>query len=204
MTIGEQLRRGGELQLPAELQLANGEKIIATEFMERHKNERAIFKGQWKSKTVLLKFLLDGNHYARHVRRETKGNRILSELKIKTPTLYFSARYDSGRVLVFEFLSGKTLFELWKTQPHRREQIADYAAALLAKLHRHGYRHADCHFNNLFAVDDVFYAIDVGTIRRASYSLRLGTLLRVPKNTVHGNAKTSPNVFRVMALRCLI
>ena len=179
--IAEQLRRGDELQLPAELQLANGEKVIATEFLQRHKNERAAFKGLWKSEPVLIKFLLDGKHSANHIRRETKGNRILTALKIKTPALHFSARCAGGRVLVFEFLHGKALSELWKTQPQQRTEIADYTTALLAKLHRHGYRHADFHLNNFFAVGDVFYVIDVGAIRRASYSLRMGTLFCVPK-----------------------
>ena len=179
VNIREQLH-DGDLQLPAELHLANGETVICTKLVH-HPGRRAVLIGRWQSKPVLIKLMLDKRRGAHDASREHDGYRIVTSLNIKTPELYFRIRCDSGHVLAFEFLHAITLHDLWQSQPHRRTQIADWSVDLMVKLHRHGYRHVDFHFGNFLVVDDVFHVIDVRGIRKQSRSLRMGTLLYTSK-----------------------
>ncbi len=179
-SLGEQLRQGGNLQLPAELRLANGEKIICTERIQTI-GGRAVLKGQWRSKSVLIKFMLNDSRSAHNMRREREGYRILTALKIRTPELYFAERCGSGHILVFEFLDAQPLKDLWESSPHRRAEIADFGIDLFLRLHRRGYRHIDFHLGNFMAADGGFYVIDVRSVRKASRSLRMRSLLRASK-----------------------
>ena len=181
MNIAEQLRQCSDLKLPAELHLGNGDTVICTKLIHIIKGRRVVLAGRKKTQPVLLKIMLDKRLAARKARREYKGHRILYALNIKTPALYFYGSCGGQPGLVFEFLHGQTLHDLWQNQPKRRAQIAKWGIDLFVKLHRNGCRHVDFHLGNFMVADDVFYVIDVGSIRKASRSIRMGTLLCAPK-----------------------
>ena len=172
---------GDDWQLPAELRLANGDKIICTKLLHHLPQKRSVFMGRWQSKPVLIKLMLNKRRSVYDAWREQSGYRILTLLQINTPKLYFHAPCEGKHVVVFEFLRAQTLHELWQTQPSRRTQIAEWSINLFVKLHRNGYRHVDFHLNNFLVVDDVFYVIDLRSVRKASRSLRMRSLFYVSK-----------------------
>ena len=208
MNIAEKIAHGDDLQLPMVLHLANFDTLHCTQMLRFLPGKRAVMKAQWQGQTVLVKLMLNTASGARNARREMAGYEILTAAKITTPKLLLKTRGDDkSHVLIFEFLHAQTLYELWQDQPQRRAQIAEWCVCLFAKLHRNRYQHVDFHLNNFLAVGDVFYVVDVSSIRKVSLcSLSSKTFLHVPKkyglwqryNLAKGFPFKPPMMFEVM------
>ena len=177
MTIADQLRGGvRDIDLPADLILADGEIIACQKLLRILPHKRAVMQARWHGKSVLVKLMPDTASGARTVRREKRGWKILQTANIATPKLLRVARCaDKSHVLIFEFLRGaQSLGELWKVEKKDKQdkqdkqgaQVAATGIAVIAALHRSGCIHTDPHLDNFLVANQKVYVIDVASIKR--------------------------------------
>ncbi len=179
-SLSEHSWQNGGFQLPAKLCLANGEKVICTKLIQQNRRGNSVLKGCWQDKPVLVK-VMQPKKALRNAMREKAGHRILTELEVKTPELYFATPCNERHVVVYEFLYGQSLQNLWETDPQRRAEIADFCIGLLVKLHRNGCRHVDVALHNFMFAEGAFYVIDAHGVRKAPRRIKYGTLFGASK-----------------------
>ena len=76
-----------------------------------------------------------------------------------------------GLLLLTEAIAGGSdLADLWQQQPAGAEagKLLQGAGAAIARLHRAGYAHGDCKWNNLLCARDQFYLVDLDGAHKAS------------------------------------
>ena len=152
--------------MPAELALCGGETLRCMETLRVLPGKRAVMRGRWRGRSVLVKLILDTAPGRRDLGRELAGHRILQDAGITTPTLLLTARCDDGsHALLFEFLdAAHRLGDLWRDRGLHPSEIAASGIGLIARLHQKGCRHTDLHLDNFLRADDRIYVIDGASV----------------------------------------
>lgn len=126
--------------------------------------KRAVYRGTWRQRPVIIKIFLDHLSKERHYNREKSGVKALSEAGVATPELLFSGHLqDKAPVLMFDFLpQANTALELWQSLHRKDDQLPFLLqlVELIAKIHQGGLVQEDLHLENFLVSSGKVYAID--------------------------------------------
>lgn len=171
MSIAQQLKQGDRnIDMPATLELANGEQLICEQVLRFLPNKRIVLKAQWETRLVLIKLILNNQSGHRNLRRELFGYQALKNTKLMIPDLLLTTCCkDSNHVLIFKFINkAPTISQLWQEQIDRRLEIASSMLRLINLIHSNNCSHIDMHLSNFLLVGNQIYVLDMSAIRKHS------------------------------------
>ncbi|MDD9822694.1 MAG: hypothetical protein OXU98_07420 [Gammaproteobacteria bacterium] len=177
MSIAEQLQQGRrDIELPAALVLAGGERMQCEEMLRLFPGKRAVMRARWRGRATLVKLLLDTPSGRRNARRERAGYDALRTAGLPTPELLSASRCADGHhVLAFAFIERAHRLGDWAraaadaadaADPAGRLDAAALGLRMLARLHRNACGHTDPHLDNFILAGELVYVVDVGSIAR--------------------------------------
>lgn len=180
MTLAELQQAGRSPGLPLVLTLA-GETLELEAWLRVLPGQRYVARACWKGRVVLAKLFV-GPKAGRHLKRERRGARLLTEQGLMTPALVAEqVEAGQGGWLLFDYLGeAASLSDAWSavaTEPMlSRTQQAILAEALgaIAVLHARGLWQGDLHLDNLLRQGDRLWLIDGGGVEAESPGQALG------------------------------
>ena len=143
--------------LPATLTEPQG--LALCELLRLVPGKRAVFRGRWTDRPVLVKWYQRAG--SRQFERESRGADRLRRSGLPAAALLHRASMGAGHLLIFQWLEGESLAQLWRDAPADSTGLGDdqrRALALLAEavagLRRAGLRQGDLHFDNFMVTPD--------------------------------------------------
>ncbi|HEX4044637.1 MAG TPA: lipopolysaccharide kinase InaA family protein, partial [Gammaproteobacteria bacterium] len=154
------------------LQLANDERLQATQIARILPKKRLVIFGTWQDKPIVAKLFFHAKHAKRDMEREMAGVRILQENSIPTPQLYQQTISHDQHVyiLIFEQILAADVLDiahLDKQDDSRLKMITEE----LATQHVLGIIQHDLHLKNFLLTEKKIYTLDGAQIEKAPYLL---------------------------------
>ncbi len=182
------VRAGFDLSLPTCISLGGDQPPITCDRLLRLlPGRRVVLSGLWRNEAqghhevqeqrVVLKLFFREKDWL----KEMDGYQRLCEAMVQVPACYLGWGAEAGDVyaLIYEYIEGPSLFDLWQaadTQDARTAYMLK-AAEVVAKLHDHGLCQTDIHLDNFMMSGDILYTLDAGTVEEGASPLDKKTSL---------------------------
>lgn len=130
--------------------------------------KRVTVKGTWENQAVVVKIFLS-RRAKEHARRETQGVERVKQSRILSPNLLRAGEMYQGKahLIIFEYISPTISIEaIWQSgNEGLLKPVVMEMQAILLKLHRQGFCHADFHPNNFVLNASGLYLVDVSEVK---------------------------------------
>ncbi len=206
-----------DLQLPVRISLGGDQPEVECDRLLRLlPGRRVVLAGRWLNegveKPVVLKLFFRNKEWL----QEMDGYQRLCEAMIQVPACLLGWEAESGdwSALIYEYIEGQSLFEVWQQAESEAGRIEAMTAAaqVVAVMHDYGLRQVDIHLDNFLYTEEGVYTLDAGTVSQHGSPLdqklaleNLGDMLaQVPARFdgigIDGVAKAEGQVAQVAAV----
>jgi tRNA A-37 threonylcarbamoyl transferase component Bud32 len=161
---------------PFQLNLADGDILIAESVARLIPKRRLVVYGRWQNKPVVAKIFFHAQHARRHMQKDIAGVKMLKENKVPTPTLYYEGVSQDKRiyVLIFErIFDAENLETVWQQRKNENDLLPELKSVIieLATQHVLGVLQHDMHLKNFLLTEKIIYTLDGAQIELFSHLL---------------------------------
>lgn len=163
------------IKTPFQLDLGNGEVLIAEQVVRSVPKRRLVVFGVWKDKPIVAKLFFDKK--AKHkLQKDVAGIKILQTNRIPTPALYFQGRSKEKRIhvaILQRIFNAKNLADMWQARESTKSLLPLLKAVVieLATQHVFGVLQHDLHLKNFLLTKKTMFMLDGAAVESFPYLL---------------------------------
>jgi tRNA A-37 threonylcarbamoyl transferase component Bud32 len=158
-----------DLQLPVHVSLGGDQpEVVCDRLLRLLPGRRVVLGGHWLHEGVETPVVLKLFFRNKEWLQEMDGYQRLCEAMIQVPACLLGWEAESGdwSALIYEYIEGQSLFDVWQQAETDTDRIKAMTAAaqVVAVMHDYGLRQVDIHLDNFLYTDKGVYTLDAGTV----------------------------------------
>lgn len=163
------------IQTPFQLDLGNGDMLLAEQVIRSVPKRRLVVFGTWKERPVVAKLFFGPKAKAK-VQKDVSGIKILQKNKVPTPVLFFHGRTRDKHIQILilqRIFNAKNLHDIWQQRESVKSLLPLLKAVVieLATQHVFGVMQHDLHLKNFLITKKTMYMLDGAAVESFPYLL---------------------------------